>query len=192
VTDAAESAALSGGPPPSEECQPAARRGPRQADGAVPDLLPAFAGAPPPRRPFKPTLLTGTRNGLRTFWEMSVAMVPAYFFALLLEEVGAISALSTLAEPLMGWLGLPGSAALPIILGCLLNLYAAIGAMSALALTPEQITVLAVLLLISHNLIVEGAVVQKAGMNGVAFSLLRLVAGFSAGAVVNLLMGLLS
>jgi hypothetical protein len=90
----------------------------------------------------------------------------------------------------MGWLGLPGSAALPILLGCLLNLYAAIGAMTALALTPDQITVLAVLLLISHNLIVEGAVVQKAGMNGLAFSLLRLVAGFLAGAVVNLLLGL--
>jgi Fe2+ transport system protein B len=192
VTDLAERAAPTGDPPPPEECPPAAGRASQEA-GEAPDLLPAFAGGPPPaRRPLKPTILTGTRNGLRTFWEMSAAMVPAYFFALLLEKVGAISALSTLAEPLMGWLGLPGSAALPILLGCLLNLYAAIGAMSALALTPEQITVLAVLLLISHNLIVEGAVVQKAGMNGLAFSLLRLVAGFSAGAVVNLLMGLLS
>jgi Fe2+ transport system protein B len=160
--------------------------------GAPGDLSPAFAGVPPARRPLKPALGTGARNGLRTFWEMSAAMVPAYFFALLLEKVGAIAALSSLAEPVMGWLGLPGSAALPILLGCLLNLYAAIGAMTALVLTPEQITVLAVLLLISHNLIVEGAVVQKAGMNGLAFSLLRLVAGFSAGAVVNLLMGLLS
>jgi Fe2+ transport system protein B len=178
---------------------PAHAAGSPAGDGGVgagqatdPPGTPAFAGAPPARRALKPAVLTGTRNGLRTFWEMSAAMVPAYFFALLLEKVGAIAALSSLAEPVMGWLGLPGSAALPILLGCLLNLYAAIGAMTALALTPEQITVLAVLLLISHNLIVEGAVVQKAGMNGLAFSLLRLVAGFSAGAVVNLLMGLLS
>jgi hypothetical protein len=162
-------------------------------DGAAPyGSLPAFASGPPPaRRPLKPTVLVGTRNGLRIFWEMSVAMVPAYFLALMLEQTGAIAALSDISAPLMGWLGLPGSAALPILLGCLLNLYAAIGAMSALPLATEQITVLAVLLLISHSLIVEGAVVQKAGMNGLAFSLLRLVAGFAAGAVVNQLWGLL-
>lgn len=47
-------------------------------------------------------------------------------------------------------------------------------------------------MLISHNLIVEGAVVHKAGMNGIFFSLLRLAAGLTAGIVVNLLFGVLS
>ncbi len=159
-------------------------------DASGGDLLPAFAsGPPPPRRPFKPTLIAGTKSGVRMFWEMSVVMVPAYFFALLLDEVGAIEVLSRLAEPVMGVLGLPGSAALPLVLGCLLNVYATIGAMSALTLTPDQITVLAVVVLISHSLIVEGAVVQKAGMNGLAFSLLRLVAGFAAGMVLNVILG---
>lgn len=147
--------------------------------------------ASPSGRPLGQAVLAGGRTGLRTFWDMAVVMVPAYFLALLLEYTGAITALSDLAEPLMGILGLPGSAALPLLLGFLLNLYAAIGAMQALPLSGDQITVLALVLLISHNLIVEGAVVQRAGMSGLLFSLLRMLAGFSAGAVVHLLLELL-
>lgn len=154
-------------------------------------------GAPPGEvvllepRPLREALVGGTRTGLRTFAEMALAMVPAYFAALLLDELGFIALLGAWAEPVMGVLGLPGSAALPLVLACLLNLYAAVGAMQALPLSGEQITVLAVVMLISHNLIVEGAVVQKAGMNGVFFSLLRLAAGLVAGIVLNLLFGLL-
>jgi len=143
-------------------------------------------------RPLRPALLAGTRIGVRTFAEMALAMVPAYFAALLLEKLGVIDVLSDWAEPVMGVMGLPGSAALPLVLACLLNIYAAIGAMQALPLSGEQITVLAIVILISHNLIVEGAVVHKAGMNGVFFSLLRLAAGLTAGIIVNLLFGILS
>lgn len=128
---------------------------------------------------------------MRTVWEMAVVMVPAYFVALLLERLGVLDQLAVYAGPVMHVLGLPGSAALPLVLGCLLNLYAAVGAIAAIPLTGEQITVLALVLLISHNLIVEGAVVQKAGMNGVLFSLLRFTAGIAAGAIVYQLMRLL-
>ena len=49
---------------------------------------------------------------------------------------------------------------------------------------------LAIAILIGHNLLVEGAVLHKAGMNGFAFGALRIVAGLAAAAVANLLMGL--
>jgi len=52
--------------------------------------------------------------------------------------------------------------------------------------------VLAIAILIGHNLLVEGAVLHKAGANGFAFSALRVVAGLIAAAVANLLMGLVS
>ncbi len=112
-------------------------------------------------------------------------MVPALLAAIILERVGAIDALARVAAPAMHLLGLPGSAALPLIVAWILNLYAAIGAMTPLGLTPHEITVLAVAMLIGHNLIVEGAVTQRAGMNGVAFGILRALAGLLAAAIVE-------
>ena len=123
---------------------------------------------------------------------MAKVMVPAYLAAIILERVGAIGALARVAAPAMHLLGLPGSAAVPLIVAWILNLYAAIGAMAPLGLTPQEITVLAVAMLIGHNLIVEGAVTQRAGMNGVAFGVLRAVAGLLAAAIANQLMLLLS
>ena len=117
-------------------------------------------------------------------------MVPAYGVTLALERLGVIEWLAYLARPLMSLLGLPGDAAVPLVVGYVLNIYAAVGSMQALHLSPQQITVLAVAVLIGHNLLVEGVVLHKAGMNGFAFGALRVVAGLAAAAVANLLMGL--
>ena len=135
-------------------------------------------------------LRTGLRAGLVTFWELARVMVPAYGITLVLQYVGAIAWLARAARPLMSLLGLPGDAALPLVVGYVLNIYAAVGSMQALHLSAQQITVLAIAILIGHNLLVEGAVLHKAGMNGFAFGALRVVAGLAAAAVANLLMGL--
>jgi len=135
-------------------------------------------------------LRTGLRAGLVTFWELARVMVPAYGITLVLQYVGAIAWLARAARPLMSLLGLPGDAALPLVVGYVLNIYAAVGSMKALHLAPQQIIVLALAILIGHNLIVEGAVLQRSGMNAFAFGALRVVAGLAAAALAHLLMGL--
>lgn len=130
----------------------------------------------------------GIRSGLQTFWSLAKAMIPAYGLALVLEKVGAITVLARVAQPVMSLVGLPGSAALPLVLGWVLNVYAAVGAMTALHLDARQITVLALAILIGHNLLVEGAVLRKAGMSGVGFGVLRALSGLLAAGVANLLM----
>jgi len=134
-------------------------------------------------------LRLGLRSGVHTFWMLARAMIPAYAIALILERIGVIDVLAKAAAPVMSLLGLPGEAAVPLVVGYILNIYAAVGALQALSLDPRQITVLAIAVLIGHNLLVEGAVLQKAGMNGVAFGFLRAVAGLAAAAVANLLIG---
>ena len=159
-----------------------------------PDDIP---GAPLPQPPagFWPTvrrdLKVGVVSGLQTFWDLAKVMIPAYGVTLALEQLGVIGRLADLARPVMTALGLPGDAAVPLVVGYVLNIYAAVGSMQALDLTPRQITVLAIAILIGHNLVVEGAVLHKAGMNGVLFGGLRIVAGLAAAAVANLLMGLM-
>jgi spore maturation protein SpmB len=135
-------------------------------------------------------LRIGVKAGLQTFWELARVMVPAYGLTLVLEQLGVIQWLARLARPLMSLLGLPGDAAVPLMVGYVLNIYAAVGSMQALDLSAQQITVLAIAILIGHNLLVEGAVLHKAGMNGFAFGALRVVAGLAAAVVANLLMGL--
>lgn len=157
--------------------------------------------APPagPERPAPPgglraqlrrDLVLGLKAGVATFWQLARFMIPAYALALVLERLGAIDALARAAAPLMALLGLPGEAALPLVIGYVLNIYAAVGAMQALSLSATQVTVLAIAILIGHNLLVEGAVLYRAGMNGLAFGVLRAVAGIAAAAVANVLMGI--
>lgn len=163
------------------------RQGGAGDDGRGPGADAAMA-APAPG-PLRADVRRGLRAGLATFWDLIKMMVPAYFVALLLDRLGVIAVLAEWAEPVMSLLGLPGEAAVPLVVGYVLNIYAAIGAMQALALSAQQITVLAVAVLIGHNLLVEGVVLQRAGMNGVAFGVLRIVAGLAAAGVANLLMG---
>ena len=149
-------------------------------------------GAPPGLGArFKRDLRIGLKAGLQTFWELARVMIPAYGATLILERLGVIAWLARAARPLMTLLGLPGDAAVPLVVGYVLNIYAAVGSMQALDLSSRQITVLAIAILIGHNLLVEGAVLHRAGMNGFAFGALRVVAGLAAAAVANLLMGLL-
>jgi len=71
-------------------------------------------------------------------------------------------------SPVMGLFGLPGEAAVPLVLGNLLNLYAAIGAILSLELTVKQVFVLALMLSFSHSLPVEAAVCRRIGVSVLA------------------------
>ena len=72
-----------------------------------------------------------------------------------------------------------------VVLGNILNLYAAIGAVTPLQLSSKQITVFALLLLISHSLPIEAAVSRMAGVKAWPFILLRLGVGFLLAAGLN-------
>jgi len=151
----------------------------------LPDLVGPHSS---PLASLRRDLPRGIRSGLETFWSLAKAMIPAYALALVLQKLGVITALAHVAQPVMSLMGLPGSAAVPLVLGYVLNVYAAVGAMTALHLSAQQITVLALAILIGHNLLVEGAVLRKAGMSGLGFGVLRAVSGLLAAGAANLLM----
>jgi hypothetical protein len=156
--------------------------------------VPAAEAGPDDHVPLKEAVrrdvVAGLRAGVGTFWDLAKVMVPAYGATLILERLGVIAWLAQATRPVMSLMGLPGDAALPLVVGYVLNIYAAVGSMQALDLSPAQVTVLAIAILIGHNLLVEGVVLHRAGMNGLAFSVLRVVAGIAAAAVASLLMGL--
>jgi len=76
----------------------------------------------------------------------------------------------------MNLINLPFQAALPIIGGMLINAYVTIAAMTALPFTIEQMKLITVFTLICHNLIIEGIIQHKSGINVIKITLIRIAA----------------
>ena len=103
------------------------------------------------------TFKRGMINGLKTLWVLSKVLIPVYLIVTVIRMTPLIDGIAIVFKPLMVWFGLPGEAAIVLVLGNVLNLYAALGAIASLALSMKQITILAVMLAFSHSLIVETA-----------------------------------
>src|SRR5690625_676589 len=87
----------------------------------------------------------------------------------------------------MGFFGLPGEAAMPLVLGNALNLYAAIGAIVSFDFTIKEVFILAIMLSFSHNLFIESTVAAKVGVNWWFISGLRLTLALVSAFLINLL-----
>ena len=110
------------------------------------------------------SIQSGLKKGFETTWMLGKIIVPVYFFVTFLKHTPVIDWIARAFEPLMQFFHLPGEAAIVLVLGNVLNLYAAIGAMKAMSLTPLQATILAIMLSFSHSLFMETAITQKLGM----------------------------
>lgn len=129
----------------------------------------------------------GIIKGLKTTWMLAKIMVPVYFVVTILKHTPVLDWLSQMFSPLVYIFGLPGEAALALVLGNFINLYAAIGVMGALTLTPYQATILAVMLSFSHSQIVESAVIAKVGVK-VRYALtVRIAAAVLSGVIMGTL-----
>jgi hypothetical protein len=108
---------------------------------------------------------------------------------MLLQWSGWLVHAEVVLKPLMGWLGLPGEAALPIISGMLINVYAAIATMTVLPFSIGQMTLIAVFVLIAHNLIIEGIIQHRSGINAIRITLVRLAAAIVTVLIVSRFLG---
>jgi len=128
------------------------------------------------RAKLKHSLTTGVKKGWSGFLWMLKILVPISLFTALLEYSGWIYKLDFLLGPGMNLLNLPSMAALPLIAGLLTGIYGGIAAMVVLPLTQDQMTLIAIFILISHNLIQEGVIQGKSGMHPFKAIVLRLLA----------------
>ena len=133
----------------------------------------------------RPSLTSGLAKGWNGFVWMLKILVPISLLTSLLAWSGWINRLDLILEPVMGVIGLPPVAALPLIAGLLTGPYGAIAAMAPLPLTVDQMTLLAIFLLISHNLIQEGFIQSKSGLPFLKATLFRLVASITTVMVVS-------
>ncbi|WP_339060443.1 nucleoside recognition domain-containing protein [Tepidibacillus marianensis] len=128
----------------------------------------------------------GILSGLKTTWVLGKVIFPITFIVTILNFTPVIHWVVQIFYPLMKWVGLPGEAAIPLVLGYLLNLYAAIGAILSLHLTVKHVFILAVMLSFAHNLLVETAVAKKIGVHTMVPIGIRLGLSFLAALLIHL------
>ncbi|MGB9905668.1 MAG: nucleoside recognition domain-containing protein [Desulfotomaculales bacterium] len=134
------------------------------------------------------TFKRGFAKGFSTTWELTKVVLPVYVLVTFLKYTPVLGWVTGACAPVMRVFGLSGEAAVPLVLGKVLNLYAALGAIASLQLSNREITILAVMLLISHNLLVESAVSGRTGVSAPAMFFFRLLLSFACGAVLNLIL----
>ncbi|ADU31813.1 nucleoside recognition domain-containing protein [Evansella cellulosilytica] len=132
------------------------------------------------------TLKKGLMVGLQTTWTLGKIIFPITLIVTILGHTPVMGWLTTLLSPLMGYIGLTGEAAIPLVLGNVLNLYAAIGAMLTMDLTVKQVFILAVMLSFSHNLFVESAVAKQVGVKIWIVLLVRIGLALFSAWLINL------
>jgi hypothetical protein len=111
---------------------------------------------------------------------------PITLIVSLLQHTPVLDWLATLITPIMGIFGLSGEAAIPLVIGNFLNLYAGIAAILSLDLTVKEVFILAVMLSFSHNLLIESSVAAKVGLKLWVILFVRIGLAFVSAIVVNL------
>jgi spore maturation protein SpmB len=109
-------------------------------------------------------------------------VAPVFTAVTVLKYTPVIRVFAEFMAPFMKYFGLPGEAALAVILGNVVNIYGGLGAITALKLTGAQLTVLSLMILLSHSQILETAVFFQIRAKWWLLWFIRLVVSFLAGA----------
>lgn len=135
---------------------------------------------------FLNTLSSGFKNGVKVSYKMIIYTFPLYILVDILKQSGLLAKIGLICSPIMKLIGLPGEAAIGIISGMTLNMYAAIAALVPLHLNTKEMTIAGLFLGLAHNLFIETAVLSRAGANGVLILFVRIVGALIAAWVLNL------
>ncbi|MGG3561092.1 nucleoside recognition domain-containing protein [Neobacillus rhizosphaerae] len=132
------------------------------------------------------SLKKGLLVGLKTTWTLGKIIFPVTLIVAVLQYTPVLPWIIKLISPLMKLIGLSGDAAIPLVLGNFLNLYAAIGAILTLDFSVKEVFILAVMLSFSHNLFIESSVAMKAGVKLWVVLVTRPGLALLSAAVINL------
>ncbi|PAV27766.1 hypothetical protein CIL05_20355 [Virgibacillus profundi] len=135
----------------------------------------------------KGIMYRGLQQGLSVTWTLSKVIFPITLLVTILQYTPVLPWIIDLLTPVMGLLGLSGEAAVPLVLGNSLNLYAGIAAIVSFDFTVKEVFIMAMMLSFSHNLFIESAVASRVGVSWWLISGIRITLALVAGIMINLL-----
>lgn len=110
------------------------------------------------------TIKRGLMVGTSVTWTLGKIIFPVTLIVALLQHTPILPWLMDKIAPFMSIFGLSGDAAIPLVLGNFLNLYAAIGSILTLDFTIKEVFIIAVMLSFSHNILIESSIAIKVGI----------------------------
>lgn len=129
----------------------------------------------------------GLQQGLNVTWTLGKVIFPITLIVTILQYTPVLPWIIKQLSPIMGLLGLSGEAAVPLVLGNALNLYAGIAAIISFEFSVKEVFIMAMMLSFSHNLFIESAVASRVGVSWWLISGIRIGLALIAGVVINLL-----
>ena len=114
--------------------------------------------------------------------------VAVSFAMMLLKYFDILPWISRAVSPVFSIFGLPGAAALAYVSGYFVNVYSCIAVMATLELDWRALTILCTMVMCSHSMVLETAVLKKTGASGVRMVIVRTLSAFILGVVLNLIL----
>ncbi len=133
-------------------------------------------------------MLQATGKSARTTLWLLRIILPISLLVRLLDYFGTLAWLAGFLDPLFVNMGLPGSTAIVFITSIFLPLYAPLAIITSLPITLRELTILALMCQISHNLPVESAIQAKTGTSFWSMTLLRITMSIVVGVLLNLIL----
>src|SRR5699024_2885118 len=127
------------------------------------------------------------KQGLQVTWTLGKVIFPITLIVTILQYTPVLPWVIDKISPLMGLLRLSGEAAVPLVLGNALNLYAGIAAIVSFEFTVKEVFILAVMMSFSHNLFIESTVASKVGVSWWLISGIRISLALVSATVIKLL-----
>ncbi|PKR86184.1 nucleoside recognition domain-containing protein [Heyndrickxia camelliae] len=132
------------------------------------------------------TLKIGLWAGLKTTWTLGKIIFPITLVITILQFTPILPWVIKIVTPLMKLIGLSGDAAIPIVLGNFLNLYAGIAGILSVDLSLKEVFIIAVMLSFAHNLFIESSVAVKVGVKIWVMILVRVGLAILSAVIINL------
>ncbi|GGB53915.1 hypothetical protein F3157_11885 [Virgibacillus dakarensis] len=129
----------------------------------------------------------GFKQGVHVTWTLGKVIFPITLIVTILQYTPILPWIIKQLTPVMGLFGLSGEAAVPLVLGNALNLYAGIAAIVSFDFSVKEVFILAVMLSFSHNLFIESTVAARVGVSGWLISGIRIMLALLAATLINLL-----
>lgn len=129
--------------------------------------------------------ITAIQKAQKTIWWLLKIILPISLLVSFLQYWGVIAYFAVYLKPVFSLIGLPGESAVVFISSIFLPLYGPIAIIATLSLTIREITILAIMCLISHNLLVETAIQKKTGSSFWIIFFVRLITSLTAAFILN-------
>lgn len=132
--------------------------------------------------------LPACRKSGYTIWWLLKIILPVSLLVRLLDFYGLLTLMAGLLDPVFVYLGLPGSTAIVFITSIFLPLYAPLAIITSMSIGLRELTILALMCQVSHNLPVESAIQAKTGTPFWTVTALRITMSIVVGLVLNLIL----